>query len=92
MDFKFNLIGPEIRLVMDTDEGVQHIEASAEQLLAELPHSSQASLVAEIARAYTSENSQSRLAERITEIIDENMTPAAAVSLINNLKGKYNIC
>lgn len=91
MDFKFNLIGPEIRLVMDTDEGVQYIEASAEQLLAELPHSSQASLVEEIARAYTSENGQGCLADRITEIIDENMTPAAAISFINNLKGKYNL-
>ena len=29
MDFKFNLIGPEIRLVIDTEKGVQHIEASA---------------------------------------------------------------
>ena len=91
MDFKFNLIGPEIRLVMDTDEGVQYIEASAEQLLAELPHSSQASLVEEIARAYTSENGQGALADRITEIIDENMTPAAATSLIKNLTEKYKL-
>ena len=91
MDFKFNLIGPEIRLVMDTDEGVQYIEASAEQLLAELPHNSQASLVEEIARAYTSENGQGALADRITAIIYECMTPAAATSLVNNLKGKYNV-
>ena len=91
MDFKFNLIGPEIRLVIDTDEGVQYIEASAEQLLAELPHNSQASLVEEIARAYTSENGQGALADRITEIIDENMTPAAATSLIKNLTEKYDL-
>ncbi len=92
MDFKFNLIGPEIRLVIDTDEGVQHIEASAEQLLQELHHARQAELLGEIARVYCSENGQGALADRITEIIDECMTPAAAVSLINNLKGKYNIC
>ena len=91
MDFKFELLPPEIRLVIDTEKGVQHIEASAEQLLAELPHSSQASLVEEIARAYTSENGQGALADRITEIIDECMTPAAAVSLINNLKGRYHL-
>ena len=91
MDFKFNLIGPEIRLVMDTDEGVQYIEASAEQLLAELPHSSQASLIEEIARAYTSENGQGALADRIAEIIDENMTPASAESLIKELTGRYHL-
>ena len=91
MDFKFELLPPEIRLVIDTEKGVQHIEASAEQLLAELPHSSQASLVEEIARAYTSENGQGCLAERITEIIDENMTPQAAESLINELKGRYHL-
>ena len=91
MDFKFNLIGPEIRLVMDTDDAVRYIEASAEQLLAELPHNSQASLVEEIARAYTSENGQGALTDRITEIIDENMTPAAATSLIKNLTENYNL-
>ena len=91
MDFKFNLIGPEIRLVMDTDEGVQYIEASAEQLLQELHHARQAELLEEIARAYTSENGQGCLAERITEIIDENMTPAAATSLIKNLTEKYKL-
>ena len=91
MDFKFNLIGPEIRLVMDTDEGVQYIEASAEQLLAELPHNSQASLVEEIARAYTSENGQGALADRIAEIIDENMTPASAEALIKELIGRYHL-
>lgn len=91
MDFKFNLIGPEIRLVMDTDEGVQYIEANAEQLLAELPHNSQASLVEEIARAYTSENGQGALADRIAEIIDENMTPASAESLIKELIGRYHL-
>lgn len=92
MDFKFNLIGPEIRLVVDTEKAEQYIEASAEQLLQELHHARQAELLEEIARAYTSENGQGCLAERITSIIDECMTPAAAVSLINNLKGKYNIC
>ena len=92
MDFKFNLIGPEIRLVMDTDEGVQYIEASAEQLLQELHHARQAELLGEIARVYCSENGQGCLAERITSIIDECMTPQAAASLINELKGKYNIC
>ena len=91
MDFKFNLIGPEIRLVMDTDDAVQYIEASAEQLLAELPHSSQASLVEEIARAYTSENGQGALADRITEIIDENMTPTSAEALIKELIGRYHL-
>ena len=91
MDFKFNLIGPEIRLIIDTDEGVQYIEASAEQLLQELHHARQAELLEEIARAYTSENGQGCLAERITEIIDENMMPAAATSLIKNLTEKYNL-
>lgn len=91
MDFKFNLIGPEIRLVMDTDEGVQYIEARPEQLLQELKHEQQAALLEEMAMAYASENGQGCLAERITNIIDECMTPAAAVSLINNLKGKYNL-
>ena len=92
MDFKFNLIGPEIRLVIDTEKGVQHIEASAEQLMQELRHARQAELLGEIAGVYCSENGQGCLAERITEIIDECMTPAAAASLVNNLKGKYNIC
>lgn len=91
MDFRFELLPPEIRLVIDTEKGVQYIEASAEQLLAELPHSNQASLVEEIARAYTSENGQGALADRIAEIIDENMTPAAATSLIKNLTEKYNL-
>ena len=91
MDFKFNLIGPEIRLVVDTDEGVQYIEASAEQLLQELHHARQAELLEEIARAYTSENGQGRLAERIAEIIDENMTPQAAESLLKELKGRYHL-
>lgn len=91
MDFKFNLIGPEIRLVMDTDDAVRYIEASAEQLLQELKHEQQAALLEEIARAYTSENGQGRLAERIAEIIDENMTPAAAESLLNELKGRYHL-
>ena len=91
MDFKFNLVGPEIRLVIDTDEGVQYIEASAEQLLQELHHARQAELLEEIARAYTGENGQGALADRITEIIDENMTPAAATSLIKNLTEEYNL-
>ena len=91
MDFKFNLIGPEIRLVVDTDEGVQYIEASAEQLLQELKYEQQAALLEEIARAYTSENGQGCLAGRIMEIIDENMTPQAAETLINNLKGRYHL-
>lgn len=91
MDFKFNLIGPEIRLVMDTDDGVRYIEASAEQLLQELKHEQQAALLEEIARAYTSENGQGCLADRITNIIYECMTPAAATSLVNNLKGRYHL-
>lgn len=91
MDFKFNLIGPEIRLVIDTDKGVQYIEASAEQLLQELHQERQAELLEEIARAYTSENGQGRLADRIAEIIDECMTPAAAESLLNELKGRYHL-
>lgn len=91
MDFKFNLIGPEIRLVMDTDEGVQYIEASAEQLLQELYHERQAELLEEIARVYCSENGQGALAGRIAEIIDENMTPQAAEPLINELKGRYHL-
>lgn len=91
MDFKFNLIGPEIRLVMDTDDAVRYIEASAEQLLQELKHEQQAALLEEIARAYTSENGQGCLADRIAEIIDENMTPQSAESLINELKGRYHL-
>lgn len=91
MDFKFNLIGPEIRLVVDTDKGVQYIEASAEQLLQELHHERQAEFLEEIARAYASENGQGCLADRIAEIIDENMTPAAAESLLNELKGRYHL-
>ena len=83
MDFKFNLIGPEIRLVMDTDEGVQYIEASAEQL----HHERQAELLEEMAMAYASENGQGCLADRIAE----NMTPQAAESLINELKGRYHL-
>lgn len=91
MDFKFELLPPEIRLVIDTEKGVQHIEASAEQLMQELHHARQAELLEEIARVYCSENGQGCLAERITEIIDENMTPAAATSLIKNLTEKYNL-
>ena len=91
MDFKFELLPPEIRLVIDTEKGEQYIEASAEQLLSELPHARQAELLEEIARAYTSENGQGCLAERITAIIRENMTQAAAASLINNLKREYNL-
>lgn len=91
MDFKFHLIAPEIRLVIDTEAGEQYIEASAEQLLQELHHERQAELLEEIARAYTSGNGQGCLADRITAIIYECMTPAAAASLVNNLKGKYNV-
>ncbi len=91
MDFKFNLIGPEIRLVIDTEKGIQHIEASAEQLLQELHHARQAELLEEIAQAYTRENGQGALADRITEIIDGNMMPAAATSLIKDLTEKYNL-
>lgn len=91
MDFKFHLIAPEIRLVIDTEAGEQYIEANAEQLLQELKHEQQAALLEEVAMAYASENGQGCLAERITNIVDECMTPAAAVSLINNLKGKYNL-
>ena len=91
MDFKFNLIGPEIRLVIDTEKGVQHIEASAEQLMQELRHARQAELLGEIAGVYCSENGQGCLAERITNIIDECMTPAVATSLIKNLTEKYKL-
>ena len=91
MDFKFELLPPEIRLVIDTEKGVQHIEASAEQLMQELRHARQAELLGEIAGVYCGENGQGALADRITEIIDENMTPAAATSLIKNLTEKYNI-
>ena len=91
MDFKFNLIGPEIRLVVDTEKAKQYIEASAEQLMQELHHARQAELLGEIARVYCSENGQGALADRITEIIDENMTPAAATSLIKNLTEKYKL-
>ena len=91
MDFKFNLIGPEIRLVIDTEKGVQHIEASAEQLMQELRHARQAELLEEIAGVYSSKNGQGALADRIAEIIDENMTPAAATSLIKNLTEKYKL-
>lgn len=91
MDFKFHLITPEIRLVIDTEAGEQYIEASAEQLLQELHHEKQAELLEEIARAYASENGQGCLADRIAEIIDDNMTPQAAESLINELKGRYHL-
>lgn len=91
MDFKFELLPPEIRLVIDTEKGVQHIEASAEQLMQELHHARQAELLGEIARVYCSENGQGCLADRITEIIDECMTPAAAESLLNELKGRYHL-
>lgn len=91
MDFKFHLIAPEIRLVIDTEAGEQYIEASAEQLLQELHHERQAELLEEIARAYASENGQGCLADRIAEIIDDNMTQAAAESLINELKGRYHL-
>lgn len=91
MDFKFELLPPEIRLVIDTEKGVQYIEASAEQLLQELHHARQAELLGEIARVYCSENGQGCLADRIAEIIDDNMTPAAATSLIKNLTEKYNL-
>lgn len=91
MDFKFELLPPEIRLVIDTEKGVQHIEASAEQLMQELHHARQAELLGEIARVYCSENGQGCLADRIAEIIDENMTPQAAESLINELKGRYHL-
>ena len=91
MDFKFELLPTEIRLVIDTEKGVQHIEASTEQLMQELRHARQAELLEEIAGAYSSKNGQGCLAERITNIIDENMTPAAATSLIKNLTEKYNI-
>lgn len=90
MDFKFHLIAPEIRLVIDTEAGEQYIEASAEQLLQELHHERQAELLEEIARAYASENGQGCLADRITKIIDECMTPAAAKALTDNLEWKYN--
>lgn len=91
MDFKFELLPPEIRLVIDTEKGEQYIEASAEQLLAELHHARQAELLEEVARVYCGENGQGCLAERMLAIIEHNMTQAPAESFIKDLKARYHL-
>lgn len=89
MDFKFELLPPEIRLVIDTERGEQYIAASAEQLLAELPHAKQAELLKEIARVYASNNGGGALADRIVEIAEESMAESGARGMINTLVSRY---
>ena len=91
MEFKIELLMAEIDVVQNTEEGEFYIKATAEQLVNQLPTASRAAFLEEIARAYTGAEGQGALADRIMEIVDDNMTPAAAESLIKNMKGRYHL-